>query len=324
MGCLLMINLFKKKDSATEKNDPPLPENLDESNISENNSLEQNLPPLPDTNNQQNTHDNIPNDISINNNSSSFSPDSLPDVDDDENQENTNLDDNSDMDEPELPPLPSINTGSSELPDIPSVDDAPNPEINTSSVNINDEIKTEDNSSNASDYIAKEPVPEVDDEIPQPPAIFSDEGIQKTSEEITDMANKSSENSSNIFSGPSETTDDYKIENSYSNERNEFEQSYESNNDFSSKNIISSDDNVVLNEIRSKKRGPIFVDINSFKTMLDGIDTIKSDIKLSEDVLQNLTKIKDSKDKELEKWRLQLEDIQRKISYVDKVIFNEV
>ncbi len=27
--------------------------------------------------------------------------------------------------------------------------------------------------------------------------------------------------------------------------------------------------------------------------------------------------------KELERWRLQLEDIQRKISYVDKVIFNE-
>jgi predicted nucleic acid-binding Zn-ribbon protein len=69
--------------------------------------------------------------------------------------------------------------------------------------------------------------------------------------------------------------------------------------------------------------GPLFVDIEAFRTMLSDIDTIKNDIKSSESALQHLDELKNSKDREMERWRGQLENIQSKINYVDKVLFKE-
>jgi hypothetical protein len=359
-----MIKLFKKKDSKKEDNSsnidlPPLPENLDQNQDSnnnlennDNNSLNENANLNTSNTNSsyqennlltRNTHDEIPNDIQLNNNQS-FSPDNLPNYEEeisDKDLERKNIEDSQNdfqnnsesQDDSELPPLPSINSNSDNLPDIPEIESKSEEGIDN---NFNQPNSNNENLKNKTNYEQSEPTPEIDDEVPAPPAIFSKEGLADTSEEIKDLV----KNKKNIdlFEPSNETTDDYKmerieipreeieeqnksmlksedIENSFNSENN--------NSDYLNEDYLKEKYSIKEDIQKTTLSGPIFVDINSFKTMLNGVDIIKEDIRSSDEILQNLNKIKDMKDKELERWRLQLEDIQRKISYVDKVIFNE-
>lgn len=389
-----MIKLFKKKESKKKETEelsdlPPLPENLNESetppklegNSVENNNNIDNISNTDIAQNKDNIHDKIPNDFDINQNTS-FSPENLPQYEEDQeivnennysnpnfgqNNQNNNLQniqtnsivqDNQDFQNSQgfqesqnnqednsedfsLPPLPNINQGNSDLPDLP--------DINTSGQNEDQENITKDSNNNKEkNNYDSDPTPEIDDDVPEPPAIFSKEGLYETSEEVKEIIDK---NKTELFKPTNETTDDYKVEktDNYKVEKTDsLLKKEDSNKGLKSKeNILDEfqEDEVTNNSAREVKnynddflyeekelarerssminRGPIFVNINSFKTMLNGVDIIKEDIRSSEEVLQNLNKIKDLKDKELERWRLQLEDIQRKISYVDKVIFNE-
>lgn len=337
MGCLLMISLFKKKESNTQKSMPPLPDDLEENNSMQNDMLDD-LPPLPgldeNSSKTQNTHDSIPNDISVNpNRNNSFSPENLPELEED----NDSTNDTSELSEPvpegmmanesmDLPSLPTINSNRFKLPEIPNVDaDNTTPNPGNPSYNRMEIDKNNNNQKFVLSNEISEPKPEMDDSIPEPPAIFSEEGFYNTPSEVKHLV-KEKDRYVKTFDEPTETTDDYQMErieisrDTLESLNKSMNYDVEGYND----NISDSNENFDLDTSRqNKNNGPIFVDINSFKTMLDGVDTIKQDIKKSEDILQSLNKIKDSKDKELERWRLQLEDIQRKISYVDKVIFNE-
>jgi hypothetical protein len=76
-------------------------------------------------------------------------------------------------------------------------------------------------------------------------------------------------------------------------------------------------------EVEEKKKvhGPIFVNVNSYRDALNCVTSIRSKIKESEDHLQKLNDIKNSKDKYFEQFRTKLEDLQRKSLYVDKSLF---
>jgi len=66
---------------------------------------------------------------------------------------------------------------------------------------------------------------------------------------------------------------------------------------------------------------PVFVNVGSYKGIMDSVVVIKNNLKEAEEVIERMNGIKNEEDKEFEKWRQSLEDVQRKISYVDKVIF---
>ena len=66
---------------------------------------------------------------------------------------------------------------------------------------------------------------------------------------------------------------------------------------------------------------PLFVNMDGYKEILGDIDNMKNELKDAEELIGRLNDIKNAKDKEFEKWRSELEDIQRKLLYVDKVIF---
>lgn len=146
---------------------------------------------------------------------------------------------------------------------------------------------------NIRDMEAEAPAPSIEDEVPKPPAIFSEDSFYETPEEIRHLVEeKSREVMSNKYGL-------HKIsESKYSDEPVEKPE------------IIPS-------------TGPIFVDVESFKTMLGDIETIRNNIKTSNDILQHLNEIKNSKDSELERWKSSLEDIQKKLNYVDKIVFKE-
>jgi len=69
--------------------------------------------------------------------------------------------------------------------------------------------------------------------------------------------------------------------------------------------------------------GPLFIKQDSYNAIAEGISIIKNKLKESEDLVLNLNSIKNNRDKEFEKWRTSLENIQRKLLYVDKTLYEQ-
>jgi len=66
---------------------------------------------------------------------------------------------------------------------------------------------------------------------------------------------------------------------------------------------------------------PLFVESNDYKSILTGINTVKRRIKEAEVIFDNLQILKKDQEKLFKTWQNELEDIQRKLVYVDKTIF---
>lgn len=146
------------------------------------------------------------------------------------------------------------------------------------------------------------PVPEMDEDVPRPPPIFAEDSFYETPEEVQHLVGKKK-------GKPGKKDKDY-IDKYHLDDMD-----------------VPSSSKEPFEKIEFKKynksEGPIFVDIEAFKTLLGDIDSIKNDIKASTEILQHLNEIKNSKDEEFEKWRVSLEDMQRKINYIDKLVFKE-
>lgn len=65
----------------------------------------------------------------------------------------------------------------------------------------------------------------------------------------------------------------------------------------------------------------IFVRTENFKHVVDNLNSIKKKIKESENALSRLNDVKNDEDKQYEKWHSQLEEVQRKLMFVDKMLF---
>ncbi|MCB9358400.1 hypothetical protein H6503_00560 [Candidatus Woesearchaeota archaeon] len=258
------MSWFKKKEKT-----PPLPENL---------------PPLEDI---ENTHDQIPNDFEAQGSEQTYS-EAMPNINQDLDQETSPLqeDYSQEMEQPQQDyEMEEIPNAEPELPDLPEPSEPQLPEL--------PDLPDEESMQKPvlkKEKIVQQPLPDNED-VPEPPPIFSDEGFYETPEEVKHMV------------------DERKVQRT--TERS-VDRSYEA------PGIGSTDESM-----KPAASGPIFVDIEAFKTMLSDIDTIKNDMKSSSIVMQHLEEIKNSKDRELERWRTQLEDIQRKINYVDKILFME-
>lgn len=72
---------------------------------------------------------------------------------------------------------------------------------------------------------------------------------------------------------------------------------------------------------KEEAAGPKFVNITSFQTVMEKADEIRGSLKKAENVIIKLGELKNEEEKEFEKWRAQLEDTEKKLSYIDKVIF---
>lgn len=68
---------------------------------------------------------------------------------------------------------------------------------------------------------------------------------------------------------------------------------------------------------------PLYIKYKMYKAMLDEIGQVKIILKESEDTLVRLADFEDDEDKEFAKWRRGLDDIQRKLIYVDKILFGK-
>ena len=67
--------------------------------------------------------------------------------------------------------------------------------------------------------------------------------------------------------------------------------------------------------------GPIFVSVQDYQAILNGVTAMKSKLSASEESFRKLHEIKTAQEKQLEGWRTSLEDVQKKLTYVDEVLF---
>lgn len=74
--------------------------------------------------------------------------------------------------------------------------------------------------------------------------------------------------------------------------------------------------------MREQRSGmPVFVKIDEYKDILDVLDMIKSKIKEIRDVLGNINALRNEEDAELAMWNNTINDIEKKIDSIDKLMF---
>lgn len=69
--------------------------------------------------------------------------------------------------------------------------------------------------------------------------------------------------------------------------------------------------------------GPLFINLSGYKTVLLTVDDIRDSLKRANDRLANLSGIKLREDSSLEAWHSSLENIQRKMVFIDRSLFEK-
>lgn len=70
-----------------------------------------------------------------------------------------------------------------------------------------------------------------------------------------------------------------------------------------------------------KEEMPVFVKIDEYKTVLDLMNLIKGKLAQAKETLVKINELKNEEDAELELWRNSLDEIERKVEFVDKTLF---
>jgi len=66
---------------------------------------------------------------------------------------------------------------------------------------------------------------------------------------------------------------------------------------------------------------PVFVRIDEYKDVLDIMNMIRNKLEEAKATIAKINELKNEEDSELELWRTGAEEIERKIAFVDKVLF---
>jgi len=66
---------------------------------------------------------------------------------------------------------------------------------------------------------------------------------------------------------------------------------------------------------------PVFVEVEKFKDVLDDLNSTKISLKDGEEIMSKLEEIRLEKDKNFDKLKTRLEDIQRKLIFIDRTLF---
>ncbi|MEK6822283.1 MAG: hypothetical protein AABY13_00515 [Nanoarchaeota archaeon] len=70
------------------------------------------------------------------------------------------------------------------------------------------------------------------------------------------------------------------------------------------------------------EREPLFVSVQDYQEVLGSIGYVRNKLGEADELVKKLNSLKVSEEKEFEAWRAQLEDLQRKLAYVEDVIFS--
>lgn len=68
-------------------------------------------------------------------------------------------------------------------------------------------------------------------------------------------------------------------------------------------------------------RRNVYVRVDKFKAILDGISMIRASVRKSDEAMMRLESIKNSKDMSFDRLKMLLEDLQKKLIFIDKTLF---
>lgn len=66
---------------------------------------------------------------------------------------------------------------------------------------------------------------------------------------------------------------------------------------------------------------PVFVKIDDYKEVLDILSVVKSKVSEAKSVLTHLSELKEKEDAEISSWNLAIDDIDKKMQYIDHTLF---
>ena len=69
------------------------------------------------------------------------------------------------------------------------------------------------------------------------------------------------------------------------------------------------------------RQTPVFVRIEDYKDVLDIMELIKNKVIEAKKTIGEINVLKNQEDSELELWQNELSDVERKIDYMDKTLF---
>lgn len=72
---------------------------------------------------------------------------------------------------------------------------------------------------------------------------------------------------------------------------------------------------------RISRKGPIFVGVQDYQILLNSVASIKAKLAETDESFKKLNDIKTAQDKALENWHAVLGNVQKKLAYVDDVLF---
>jgi len=70
-----------------------------------------------------------------------------------------------------------------------------------------------------------------------------------------------------------------------------------------------------------EKTNPIFIKIDEYKDVLDIVSLIKKRISEGRTVLSKINDLKNQEDEELQNWSVELDDIEKKIDFINSNLF---
>lgn len=69
------------------------------------------------------------------------------------------------------------------------------------------------------------------------------------------------------------------------------------------------------------KQLPVYVKIDEYKEVIDIMNLIKTKIDEAKKILNNIYEIKSQEDAEIDEWNNQLEEVERKVNFIDNTLF---
>lgn len=73
--------------------------------------------------------------------------------------------------------------------------------------------------------------------------------------------------------------------------------------------------------MKEQKGMPVFVKVDDYKEILDVLDMVKSKVKEIRDTLGSINSLRNEEDAELAMWNNTMNEIEKKIDSIDKIMF---
>ncbi len=74
--------------------------------------------------------------------------------------------------------------------------------------------------------------------------------------------------------------------------------------------------------VTSDKTAPVYVKIDDYKDVLEILNLLKLKLGDAKDTISRVNELKNEEDAELDLWNTELEEIERKVNFIDRSLFD--